>query len=67
MGQNLTEQVGSWTEGTSLEGYFGGGDGSQDQKIINQVDELWEKCNLNPDQSLSLESSGPLVKEIFRQ
>ena len=49
MGQNLTDQVGSWTEGTSLEGYFGGGDGSQDQQIINQVDELWEKCNLNPD------------------
>ena len=40
---------------------------SQEQQIMNQVDELWEKCGLNQDQSLSMEASGPLVREIFRQ
>ena len=72
MGQNFSETVSSWTPDTnnfslaSMSGLMGSGV-SQEQQILNQVDELWEKCGLNQDQSLSMEASGPLVREIFRQ
>ena len=41
--------------------------GPEDLELWARVDELWGKSGLGPDDSLSLERSNPLVREIFRQ
>ena len=38
----------------------------EDLEIQKKVDELWANHKLAPDQSLSMERSDPLIKEIFR-
>ena len=69
MGNNLTSYMGACTSMPEVGAVFSRNtesNGVEDQKLWEKINELWARNGLAINESLSLERSDPLLREIFR-